>query len=70
MSEAKLPMGKRFNSHFGYIEMPSEILEVGFFDDHLEVDCVDGIYHVHSRKPIPLKITKVFDKQKRDDEPV
>ena len=42
--EERLSMGRSFNSHFGYVDLPSDILEVGIFDDHLEFYCSDGIY--------------------------
>jgi len=63
------PMGKVFNSHFGYVELPSEILEVGIFDSHLEFNCVDGVYHV-CKKHVPeegLIITKVFERKLNND---
>jgi hypothetical protein len=66
LNDSRLPMGKNFNSHFGYIELPSEILEVGLFDTHIEFDCVDGVYHVYKcDKPFPLRIKKIFDKTAR-----
>lgn len=68
--EKTYTMGKVFNSHFGYIELPSEILQVGIFDNHLEFDCVDSVYHV-SKKHVPeegLIITKVFVKNVNTDE--
>ncbi len=64
MDDKRLPMGKVFNSHFGYIELPSEILEVGIFDQFIEFDCSDGVYRVH-KKFVPeegLVINKVFSK--------
>ena len=66
MKESRLPMGKTFNSHFGYIELPSDILEIGIFDNHIEFDCVDGVYHVYTRKPNPIEIVKVFSKEQCD----
>lgn len=63
MEEKRFPMGKRFNSHFGYMELPSEILEVGIFDDFIEFDCVDGVYRAYKHeKPTPITIKKVFSK--------
>lgn len=58
------PMGKTFNSHFGYVELPSEILQVGIFDQHLEFECEDGVYHF-TKSFVPdeaFKIKKVICK--------
>ncbi len=63
----RLSMGKKFNSHFGYVELPSEILEVGIFDNHMEFDCEDGVYHVYRNAPNPLKVVKVYDRKVKDD---
>ena len=46
MNDKPLPMGKVINSHFGYLEFHTDVLEVGVFDDHLEVTCEDGVYLV------------------------
>jgi len=46
MIDERLPMGKSINTHFGFIEMDSDILEVGFFDDHLIVVCELGTYKI------------------------
>lgn len=58
-------MGKSFNSHFGFVELPSDIIQVGLYDSQLEFDCVDGVYHV-TKSFVPsegLKIKKVFCKK-------
>lgn len=45
--EEKLSMGKTFNSHFGFVELPSDIFQVGIFEYHLEFECRDGVYNVY-----------------------
>ena len=47
-------MGKTFNSHFGIIEMPSDIFRIGMFDDFMELECEDGTYRIY-KNPYPEK---------------
>lgn len=42
----KLPMGKSIKCHLGRFELPSEILEVKIFDDHIECECESDFYHI------------------------
>lgn len=42
--DERLPMGTKFNSCFGFVDLPSQILEAAIFDDHIQFDCEDGIY--------------------------
>ncbi len=42
IDEPRLPMGKVINTHLGKIEMDEEIIQLGFFDDHIEITCIDG----------------------------
>ncbi len=59
------PMGKSFNSHFGFIELPSEILQVGIYEEFIEFDCVDGVYRCNKEGSSEvLKIKKVHCKSK------
>ena len=58
-------MGNRFSSHFGYVDLPSEILEVGIFDEFIEFDCMDGIYRVY--RCDKLKVCKVYEKMVKND---
>jgi len=60
----KLPMGKTINTHFGFIELPSSILQVSIFEDFMHIECEDGIYEI-SREYNPevdVTIKKVFSK--------
>lgn len=71
MDENELPkrtfsMGRSFNSHFGSVELPSDILQIGIFDNHLEFDCEEGVYHVF-KSYVPnegLIIKKIWSKAK------
>jgi len=62
LSEKILTMGKRFNSSFGCFELPSEIIEVGIFDDLIEFKCMDGIYRV-KKELDSLLIQKCYEKE-------
>lgn len=35
-------MGKKFKCYLGEIELTSEILEVGIFEEFIQVECEDG----------------------------
>lgn len=62
MNEVRLPMGKEFNSYLGRIKLPSDILEIGIFEDFTSFDCVDGVYTVQ-RSDKSLTIKKIFTKK-------
>ncbi len=64
--DSRLPMGIKWNSHLGYVELPSQILEVEIGNDYLVFDCEDGIYQAYkSEEPSPMRVRKVKDKPKR-----
>lgn len=39
-------MGRKFNTDFGFLELPPDILEVGIFDDFFIFYCLEGEYKV------------------------
>ena len=39
-------MGTKFNCHFGYIELPSQILSIEMFEEFIICECEDGEYIV------------------------
>lgn len=61
-------MGKTFNSHFGYFDLPSEILQVGIYEDFIEFDCVDGVYRCNIKdNSKSIRIKKVHCKLDSND---
>lgn len=63
MDEKKLPMGKFFNCSLGYCELPSEILEVAVYSDHIEFECEDGWYRASkSSNENSLMVRKIKEK--------
>lgn len=61
MSDKRLPMGKSFNCQFGSVELPTEIMEIGMYEDFVEFECVDGIYRAYKQDKL-LKLVKCFQK--------
>lgn len=62
-NEIKLPMGKKFKCHLGMFELTSEILEIGIFEEFIQVECEDGWYHINKDHQGSINIHKVKDKR-------
>ena len=58
LTENRLPMGKEFNCHHGFFELPSEILEIQISDDEIIFICEDGDYRYWKKENI-WKIQKI-----------
>lgn len=44
--EKRLPMGTKFRCHWGWIELPSQILSIEMFDELIICECERGTYTV------------------------
>lgn len=62
MDEVKLPMGTKFKCHLGEYELPSQILEIGIFEEFIQCECVDGWYQVNKNSNGSINIHKINDK--------
>lgn len=56
MEQKRFAMGRTFNCHHGFFELPSEIYEVVISEDSLTFKCEDGIYEI--TPGIGMKISK------------
>ena len=62
MDDVKLPMGKKIKCHLGSFELPSEILEIGIFEEFIQCECIDGLYHINKYPNGSINIHKVKEK--------
>ena len=62
MEDKKLPMGTKFKCHLGEFELPSQILEIGIFEEFIQCECEDGWYHINKFPNGSLNIHKIKDK--------
>jgi len=54
-------MGTKINCHLGMFELPSQILEVGIFDDFIQCKCEDGMYRINKNRNGSININKICE---------